>query len=145
MPTCWRTARWSIPGRRPYCAPTKPAFRPWPAPPPRNGNWRTCCRYDSPRHGGRKRTHDELRWPAMLQTDGMEVHQQTDGNLAHSEVAQNLRVVHRKQCDDGFDLNKDGIAHKNIRAKAEREGLAFVNDRDRDLPLERNTGLPEFV
>ena len=67
----------------------------------------------------------------------MEVHQQTDGNLAvHSEVGQDLRVVRRKQCDDGFDLNKNGIANEDIRATAEREGLALVNDRNRDLPLE---------
>jgi hypothetical protein len=54
---------------------------------------------------------------AIFQTDGVEVHQQTAGNLAHSEVGQSLRVVCRKQCDDGFDLNKDGIANQDIRAK----------------------------
>ena len=53
--------------------------------------------------------------------------------------------MRRKQCDDGFDLNKDGIANEDIRAKAEREGLALVNDRNRGLPLERHTGLPGFV
>src|SRR5471030_1793827 len=96
-------------------------------------------------HEGARRvneSYDEAP-QAILQADGVEVHQQTDGNLAHSEVGQKLRVVRRKQCDDEFDLNKDGIANEDIRAKAEREGLALVNDRNRDLP--GNIGLPEFV
>jgi hypothetical protein len=58
-------------------------------------------------HEGARRvnqSYDEAP-QAILQTNGVEIHQQTDGNLAHSGVGQNLRVVHRKQCDDGFDLN----------------------------------------
>jgi hypothetical protein len=86
-------------------------------------------------------TKDSEAPQAIVQTDGPEVHQQT---LAHSEVGQNLRLVRQKQGDDGFDLNKDGVAEEDS-ARSRAGGVALVNDRNSDFPLERNIGLPEFV
>ena len=80
----------------------------------------------------------------ILQADGVEIQQQSNANLAHSEIGQHLRIMSRKQHGDGFYFQQNSARNHEVGSESERKGLAFIDHRERDLPLEGDAGLFQF-
>jgi hypothetical protein len=56
-----------------------------------------------------------------------------DGQAAHAQIGQQLRLVRREQPGNGLDLQDDGVRDKYVGAEAQRYLHAFVEDWDADL------------
>jgi hypothetical protein len=49
----------------------------------------------------------------------MEVHQNADTKLAHSEVDEKLGLMGWQKCGDGLDFENDGVFDNDIGAKTQ--------------------------
>ena len=74
----------------------------------------------------------------------MEIHQEADADMTHSEIGQNLSFMRRNQRCDRFDFKNDGVFDHHIGAEAERKCGSFVNDRHDDLVLKFDAGLAQL-
>ena len=82
---------------------------------------------------------------AVLQPGGVEIHEKTERQSAHAEVSLELVFVRDGERGNAFDFDDDGVRHQDIGAEAHGLFQAPVNNRDTDLPLDRNAGLFEFA
>ena len=74
----------------------------------------------------------------------MEVHQNADTKVAHSEVGEKLGLMGWQKCGDGLDFENDGVFDNDIGAKTQWNGYAFVNDRHCALAFEADAGMSKF-
>jgi hypothetical protein len=75
----------------------------------------------------------------------VEVEQQTDGNTTHLQLCQQLSFMDWQEGRDGFYFENDLTCYDDIRPETRVHGQALVKDRNSDLALEWNIGLPQFV
>lgn len=71
----------------------------------------------------------------------MDIEQETDSDLAHAKIGQQLRFMRRFDGFNRLDFQNDSPIHNNVSPKPEGEYLPIVNDRDGNLIFERNTSL----
>ena len=70
---------------------------------------------DTKNHEGPRRgvsESDDETAQAVLQPDGVEIHQQADADVAHAQVGQDLGIVRRQQRRDGLDFDDNGVRHR---------------------------------
>jgi hypothetical protein len=74
----------------------------------------------------------------------VKIHQQSDTDLTHAKIGQQLCLMRRDECGDRLDFNDDSVRDQDIRSKPERDRSAFVNDRHHGLAAKRNSRVRQF-
>lgn len=81
---------------------------------------------------------------AILQSDGIEIQQQSHLAAAHPQIGEKLRFVRWHQPFNRLDLNDQVVRDKQVGAEARAQAEAVINNRHRRLTSERDSSLLQF-
>jgi hypothetical protein len=95
-------------------------------------------------HGGDAGRSDDEAAETIFEARGVEVHQQTDTEISHTEVSEKLRIMSGDQGGDGFDFQDYRICNDDVGAKAQWNRHIFVNKGNIDLSFKAHTGVARF-
>ena len=76
---------------------------------------------------------------------GAEVQEESDGEVGHSEVGEELFLVDLSDFFDGFEFDDDSVFDDDIGSEAFLEGDVSVFDGDGDFSLDVEAVVLEFV
>ena len=81
----------------------------------------------------------------VLQVDDVEVDQQSERLAAELQIRDDLRLMDRCDCIDGFDLHDDEALNDQIHSIADFQSYSAIDDRKPDLSCSLKTRLLQFV
>ena len=81
---------------------------------------------------------------AVFQSQGIEIHQQTDTVPAHAQVGQKLRFMDRQQFVDSLDFDNQFARNDDVGAEANVHRNAFIDNGYIGLAFEFDAGALKF-
>jgi hypothetical protein len=81
---------------------------------------------------------------AVLQQDVVKIHQQRGAATAQAQVGQHLGLMDGQDALNGFEFEQHGVVHDDVGPVAVVDAHVFVENRERDLVFERQTGVVQF-